>query len=780
VEERLMIRGYWLAVAAALASAACAEAKMTLVKDGKPQATIVVAVDASKNAKIAAEELQLYVQKMSGAKLPIVTDDKAPDGALVMVGRSSLTGAVKIPDGVTGNLREEGFIIQCDGKRLILAGNDTEPYLGTRYAVCDLLNRLGVRWFMPGDFGEVVPETPTIEIPEMDVRESPDFPIRDLWEHGQPGTAPLLEQWKIHNKLNPYAVRWMGLPGDSYVRHYMPDEQAFKDHPEWFALSRHGTRERWMPCMTNPDMLKHFIERVKQEAKEGKGVSAIGCDDGLPRCYCENCKKINSGFPTMACNEPDFDGGPSISQEWFTFINAIQEAVNKEYPQHRIATNGYANRDIPPELPGINKSKNLVIMFANIGACTIHSYDSPHCWMMRRQGQMLKRWCEISDKVWLYNYNRTMLVNKGTLTPIVTRLRRNIPLVKKWGAIGFADEDDSDWALCGIPTRVVRCALEWDVEADVDAVLNDFYSKWFGAAAEPIKAYYNTLEEAFASAPQHGHEDVILPQIYTEGLMAKLDALMSVAEKKAATETEKVHVRLERCILDTMREFVEVEKAKRACNFNEAIKHLDRMAALKDETNKVTPFMGYRAYAVYYLDWEKKRMQDLQAKFTGPDGTLVAVLPEEERFRTDSFDDGIYERWMAPKLDEGQWSIIKTTVPWEDQGYRDEKGHPYNGLAWYRLEVKVPGDAKGKEVHLFAPALVTEAWVWVNGDYVGRRPYMSAWSRPQVLDMDVSPFLKPGEVNQITLRVKCDQDTFGATGIYERMFLYAKTRQEAG
>jgi len=74
--------------------------------------------------------------------------------------------------------------------------------------------------------------------------------------------------------------------------------------------------------------------------------------------------------------------------------------------------------------------------------------------------------------------------------------------------------------------------------------------------------------------------------------------------------------------------------------------------------------------------------------------------------------------------------------------------------------------------------------VWVNGHYAGHRPYMSPWSRPQTLEMDVSEFIRPGR-NQITLRVLCNSvrvlcnsDCFGANGIYERMFLYARTQQE--
>jgi hypothetical protein len=70
--------------------------------------------------------------------------------------------------------------------------------------------------------------------------------------------------------------------------------------------------------------------------------------------------------------------------------------------------------------------------------------------------------------------------------------------------------------------------------------------------------------------------------------------------------------------------------------------------------------------------------------------------------------------------------------------------------------------------------VVNEAWVWVNGQYAGHRPYQAPWSRPQSVELDLSPFLRLGQRNQITFRVLNNIEVFGASGIYERMFLYSK------
>jgi hypothetical protein len=774
------IRTGWLAVLLS-SGILCSPARILaegffLVKEGKPAATVVISTNASENARAGARELQRYARKMTGIELRVTDDSSNPAGPLVLVGRSRFTDempALRIPSGLTRELREEGFVIECRGDRLVSAGNDEGPYYGTRYAVAELLHRLGVRWFMPGEFGEVAPRTASLSLPEMTVREQPAFRMRNYWEHARGNMGEEAEEWKIHHKMNPRMHEWFGVPGDSSVRNYMPSKEEVKNHPEWFALRRDGSRDENMPCMTSTGMLAHFVARVKADARGAKRFSAFAPDDGMPRCYCAGCQRLANGFDGYGSNDRDPLPEASISNEWFYFVNAILEEVNKEFPEHRLVTNGYANRDIPPELPAFNSRSNLVVMFANICACTLHAYDDPHCWQMQRQGQMLRQWCRLCDKVWIYNYSYTMLVSKFTVTPMVHRLRRTIPQLKEWNLLGFHDQDEADWSLTGIPTRLVRAALEWDTHADVEAVLRDFYERWFRGAAGPMKAYYDALEAAFEKTSAHGHEDVVLNAIYTPALLGKLQTEMENAQREAKSEAEKAHVAIERIMFDHLRDYVAMERAKRECRFGEAAGLADRLMEHQQELNRISPFLGYEPYATYGPDWEAKRLRGLAAKTTGIEGKLVAILPQEARSRIDPFDDGRYERWQDAGFDDSKWQRLLTTAGWENQGLIDRQGHAYRGLMWYRMEAVVAGAFSGKAVFLCAPAVVNEAWVWVNGQYAGHRPYQSCWSRPQTLELDVTPLVRPGQRNQITFRVLNNMDVFGASGIYERMYLYS-------
>lgn len=58
-------------VACAVGSASAGAQDITLINDGKPAAQIVLPADADEIEKAAAEELNAYLKKMSGAELPV-------------------------------------------------------------------------------------------------------------------------------------------------------------------------------------------------------------------------------------------------------------------------------------------------------------------------------------------------------------------------------------------------------------------------------------------------------------------------------------------------------------------------------------------------------------------------------------------------------------------------------------------------------------------------------------------------------------------------------------
>ncbi|HEY7118943.1 MAG TPA: DUF4838 domain-containing protein [Tepidisphaeraceae bacterium] len=769
-------------------------AALAVVTDGQPRASIVVAREAlapkpsesAAKVRIAADDLRDFIERMSGAKLPIIADDASPtpQGTLILVGKSRLTESLKleIPDRLTADRAEEGFVIACAGAHLVLAGNDQGPYHGTEYAVYRLLERLGVHWYMPGEFGQYVPALKTIDVPDGTLRAKPDFIMRGWWSHMKEPLQKEERRWKVRNGMT--ADDLFDAPGDSSVRGFVADKELTKTRPELFAKTVDGRVDPYLPNLSNPEAVRIAAEKAKAHFRKRPGANSTGIapDDGMPRDFTPETVKLNQGFYDVGGRE-GVPAEASVTEEWIGFVNAVAREVKKEFPDKIITTNGYANRNTPPV--GVRPDENLGIMFAAIWCDTLHAYDDPRSFLMRRQGEMLREWCRQSRRVWLYNYEETMLVTALTPVPLTRKLARDFPLLKRWGCIGFADEARNQWAECGIQTRYLRARLMWDANSDAKAILDDYFAHWYGPAVAPARAFWEELEQAIESTPLLGHEDRILPYIYTPRVLDQMRAHLADAEKIAADkgdERVQTHVRIDHLIFDHLLAYVAMNNAEFAGNFNEAAKQADRMLSLRRDLKAINPFLmtdsesqkdgeyfyfGVTARAEYY-----RKLADMTG---GKTGELIALLPEKARFQIDPHDDGRFAGWYQPQWDAAaNWPSVSTTQPFYAQGYQDKEGHPYIGAMWYRFEVDVPASAKGKAVKLYSPVVETEAWCWVNGQYTGHRKYREAYERPNEMDLDVSKALKAGERNLIAIRVTTGLSPGQmAGGLCSRLFLYA-------
>jgi len=82
---------------AAVATPSLAGDRLQLARNGRPAATIVTAAEPTAVAAFAAAELQLHVEKITGARLPIVGDQADVKGPRVLVGASAATERLGLP-----------------------------------------------------------------------------------------------------------------------------------------------------------------------------------------------------------------------------------------------------------------------------------------------------------------------------------------------------------------------------------------------------------------------------------------------------------------------------------------------------------------------------------------------------------------------------------------------------------------------------------------------------------------------------------------------------------
>ena len=779
---------------------------ITVVKDGQPAAAIVIADKAfqakryvrtiwaigkpEEKIRAAAEDLQSYIEKISGAKLPLVSDAAQIDvkASLILVGESALTAKLplRVPTGVTKDFREEGYTLYCKGNTLALAGNNAENYHGTEYAVFELLNRLGARWYMPGDYGEYLPSLKTITIADVTFRDRPDFAQRLWWQNGTPEMEAANAEFQIRNKMDMNAV----LPGagDATLAQWLPDKDVMAKHPEYFGKNLDGSVNPTMANLTNPDVPALVAEKMKANIKKQleQGITIpsvpIAPDDGMPVDYTPETAKTSLGF-TDLCGRQGAPGEMSVSEEWFRFVNKVAENVAKDYPNALIGTNGYANRNQVPE--GVTLNPNLAIEFAAIWCDNLHSSTSPLSWQTNVRGEMMKDWCKINSRVYFYDYDFQMLVSGITPVPGVRKLTVNMPLFKKWGLAGFLDEHRNTYMEEGIQTKYLRARMMWNADLNVKQVMDDYYSHWYGAAAAPAFAFWDDIEACMEQSPMLGHEDRVLPFVYTPELLVKLEKDVADAEAAVNDDRSKAHVHADRLILEHLKAYMAMNDAEFAGNYAGAIKQADAMLAPRLELEKLTPFYcTTKAQYSFLISGEsywgatqrKAHYQKLDDMINGKTGTLVAMSPKAVQFSLDPADIGRFEQWYNADYDRGKWQQCETGKPFYLQvpNGLSKRGIPYMGAMWYVFQLDVPETARGKTIKLYAPIVVDDAWVWVNGTFVTHRGHIEPYTRPAELQADITSLVQPGKTNTIAVRVHTGLcPAASADGFMGKLFLYS-------
>ncbi|MGL5547477.1 MAG: alpha-glucuronidase family glycosyl hydrolase, partial [Tannerellaceae bacterium] len=158
-------------------------AQVQLVKNSKPTSRIIVAGSDSTDMK-AASLLQDFIQKVSGAQIPIVKNTTAKKNDIAIGTASNPTLASN--RSITSQLKEDGFLISTnDGVLRILSGGDK----GSIYAVVTLLeNELDIQYFGENEYN--APKQQTIEIPKLEVIDNPAFRYRQSQNYAM-GTDPV-------------------------------------------------------------------------------------------------------------------------------------------------------------------------------------------------------------------------------------------------------------------------------------------------------------------------------------------------------------------------------------------------------------------------------------------------------------------------------------------------------------------------------------------------------------------------------------------------------------
>jgi beta-galactosidase len=160
---------------------------------------------------------------------------------------------------------------------------------------------------------------------------------------------------------------------------------------------------------------------------------------------------------------------------------------------------------------------------------------------------------------------------------------------------------------------------------------------------------------------------------------------------------------------------------------------------------------------------------------------------QDERQRLDftenwKFQLGDIEKASQPEFVDSDWRILNLPHDWSIEGEFSED-HPTKvnggalpaGIGWYRKSFKVEQSWKEKHVFIDFDGVYRNSEVWINGHYLGKRPYGYSSFR-----YDLTSFLNFGDKANV-LAVRVDNSAqpnsrwYTGSGIYRNVWLVATT-----
>ncbi len=511
-------------------------AELTLARDGRPTATIVLPADAPERAQAAARDLQHYIEAICGVQLPIRTDGRAVKGTGLYIGHCQLTRDSDLPKA--GMNPESYSIVVRDGSVFFTGRHPTPTY----FAVASFIEEdLGVRWFVPGALWEYVPQGTKGEL-RVDVKSRVSVPAVSPRVWSGHAWFPDWKEWDLRNKVVESEV----VPRRNFQNNMyrvLPPSQYARTHPEYYPLvngkrwiPKEDDERYWWPCISNPDVLKLTVAYANHFFDTHPDVDSfsLGMDDIRYMCGCDQCRAMDAG--------PEDYARRAFSDRFYKFVNEVARQVRRTHPDRYIGTLIYDIAHTPP--------KTVKTLEPNV-----FGFLTERCFQWWQPGRkeadhaISRRWAGMCRHLSRYDY-----YGMGTFTPRFAP-HAMAEQMKFDGALGLEGMYVEAYTFLPdtAPMMWALAKMQWDRSRDVDALLEEFYKDMYGSAAPTMKRYFDLLEKSW-NEPRPGRT----MRWVHRNLLAQVQA-MSVPELDQAG-----------ALLDQALEQTRDAKARRRIEINQA------------------------------------------------------------------------------------------------------------------------------------------------------------------------------------------------------------------
>lgn len=456
-----------LALALALAlSFTWAQAQIVIVKNGRAVSRILVDQTDPVDLK-AAELLQDFTERISGARLEILPPGSKTRKGDVLIGRFQLP----LKDVNDGDIQKDGFALTTtDGYLRLIKGVEGK---GSIYGVVTLLDDyFGLHYFAANAC--TIRKSKDMSAPAGLVRiDNPSFRYRQLATDSQ--RDPLYKLW--HRLESPGEMFVENLWVHTFNR-LLPAAQYGESHPEYYAYingrRRPGDASQW--CLTNREVFEIVASRIDSlfKAHPERRMISVSQNDSRTHCFCDACRAVD-----------EYEGSPSGTI--VRFVNQLAE----RFPDKEFSTLAYLYSVPPPR--HTKPLQNVNIMLCNIDCyreVPLAENASGQKFMKDMEG-----WAALSDNIFVWDYGINF-DNYVSPFPNLHVLQPNMQLFHKNKATMHFSQINSVKGGDFSELRAYLVAkLMWNVYADVDSIVHTFLDEYYGLPAAPYLYQYLKLRE---------------------------------------------------------------------------------------------------------------------------------------------------------------------------------------------------------------------------------------------------------------------------------------------
>jgi len=749
---------------------------LVIASHGRSKAIIVVASDAGPWEKRAATDLRKYIGLMSGTEPAIVTGSPPTTGAAIVIGGAAIAADPRIATALR-SVEKAHPLVQADaiaalrvGHRLYVAGsNDESDY----FAVSWLLQQWGCRWYMPTDFGEVVPSHPSLSVGTLSFAYAPPFEIRHYWLSWN-GDGTGADDFRHRNFMSAATVPGAAQQLDRYTADIAPPGGRSFDVP-----------------FSEPATADHVAAKIAADYRAGKSIS-LAIADGL----------YENDDPRDRALITEYDRSmlrPSLTDAMITLYNNVAGKLRRDDPDSTALIGGlaYVNVTLPPRLV-THAEPHLVMWIAPIDIDPNHAMGDPRSPPRLAYEHMVERWSTVMDgRLAIYDYDQGMLVWRDLPDPSQDVFARDVKTYARLGILGIGTESRGAMATTFL-NLYFRGQLMWNPDADVGTMLGEFYPAFYGPAGPAMADYWGAIFAAWRDTGVTEHEAMAAPAIYTPALVATLAPALDRAEAALAQargsmgRDESLYVqrlRFTRLSFDLIHAYVDMIRASASnADYAEAVRAGEQMIATRLQVAQMNPTFTVHvvgaeaekpAGGAAWLPGEIEEYRQIAALTDGTKGRLIARLPLAWSL---GLRDPVPEGWTykgevggaGPCLGTATGTatrMVRTDLYLQAQGVSRAGGANDLGSYCYETALDLDGSDVAGGVHLIFPGLFNEAWLSIDGKPVAHRSYAEPWWTSDygfVWDVDLTGKMTPGH-HVVTLG---GFNPGHFAGMFRRPFLY--------